>query len=68
MLHCVSSSCFTDYGHYTLIIPPRLVTPTSTIKIIVYNSGMMKDHVIGCAYVNIKELLDQNKGTIYNVY
>ena len=36
----------------------------STIKVIVHNSGTIKDSIIGCGYINIKDLLDQNRGMI----
>ena len=60
-MHCVSASCFTDYGHYSVIVATRLVAPNTTINVIMYNSGM----IIGCTIVNIE---DQTQGTICNVY
>ena len=36
----------------------------STVKVIVHNSGTVKSNIIGCGYISIKDLLNQNRGTI----
>lgn len=36
--------------------------PTSTIKVVVCNTGVMKASTIGCGYISVKELFDQNRG------
>ena len=36
--------------------------PTSTIKVVVCNTGMMKASTIGSGYISVKELFDQNRG------
>ena len=38
--------------------------PTSTVKVIAYNSGAIKVNVIGSAYIGIKEQVDQNRGSM----
>ena len=34
------------------------------MKVIVHNSGTMKNNVMGSGYISIKDLLDQNSGML----